>query len=375
MGQKGHRFDKEALRHGADELTHEAQILTRDVVTAPFRLKTYRLIRKILIGFILVSIANVLFSYFFYTPKMYRILRDNRETVIRYRILQDRIRTAQRRVDEIRHRDSYVYRSLFSTDTLSLPGIWQPYPASKYAPLEEDEFAPLMISTWRQLDAAEPGRLRVTVQPGRYQPVDHSVEGDWSGASYLLGAGALGAAPVRVEGLRADSLQGDRAMLAILRDMGARLSIDVGAVTVEPSALRGIDVDMGACPDLVPTVAVLAAAAHGTTRIRNVAHLRIKESDRITAPAQELARVGVRVDPQEDGLVVHGLGADVLAANVRALSSDACFQAHNDHRIAMSLALLSLLPGVSLSLEDRIDDPRVVAKSFPHFWRLWEALR
>ena len=132
---------------------------------------------------------------------------------------------------------------------------------------------------------------------------------------------------------------------------------------------------MGACPDLVPTVAVLAAAAHGTTRIRNVAHLRIKESDRITAPAQELARVGVRVDPQEDGLVVHGLGADVLAANVRALSPDACFQAHNDHRIAMSLALLSLLPGVSLSLEDRIDDPRVVAKSFPHFWRLWEALR
>ena len=228
---------------------------------------------------------------------------------------------------------------------------------------------------WRQLDAAEPGRLRVTVQPGRYQPGDHSVEGDWSGASYLLGAGALGAAPVRVEGLRADSLQGDRAMLAILRDMGARLSIDVGAVTVEPSALRGIDVDMGACPDLVPTVAVLAAAAHGTTRIRNVAHLRIKESDRITAPAQELARVGVRVDPQEDGLVVHGLGADVLAANVRALSPDACFQAHNDHRIAMSLALLSLLPGVSLSLEDRIDDPRVVAKSFPHFWRLWEALR
>ena len=108
MGQKGHRFPTEALRAGAGELSHEAQVLTRDVVTAPFRLKTYRLIRKILIGFILVSIVNVLFSYFFYTPKMYRILRDNREMVIRYRILQDRIRAAQRRVDEIRHRDSYV---------------------------------------------------------------------------------------------------------------------------------------------------------------------------------------------------------------------------------------------------------------------------
>ena len=138
---------------GAEELSHEAQCLTRDVVTAPFRLKTYRLIRKILIGFILVSIANVLFSYFFYTPKMYRILRDNRETVIRYRILQDRIRTAQRRVDEIRHRDNYVYRSLFSTDTISIPGVWMPYPESKYAPMADDDYAPLMVGTWQQIDA------------------------------------------------------------------------------------------------------------------------------------------------------------------------------------------------------------------------------
>lgn len=153
MGQKGHRFHTEALRAGAGELSHEAQVLTRDVVTAPFRLKTYRLIRKILIGFILVSIANVLFSYFFYTPKMYRILRDNRETEIRYRILQDRIRAAQQRVDEIRHRDNYVYRSLFATDTLAIPGVWNPYPDSKYAPMADDEYAPLMVGTWRQIDA------------------------------------------------------------------------------------------------------------------------------------------------------------------------------------------------------------------------------
>lgn len=153
MGEKGHRFGTETLRAGAGELTHEAQVLTHGVVTAPFRLRTYRLIRKILIGFILVSIANVLFSYFFYTPKMYRILRDNRETVIRYRILQDRIRTAQKRVDEIRHRDNYVYRSLFSTDTMSIEGVWQPYPDTKYAALLDDDYAPLMVGTWRQLDA------------------------------------------------------------------------------------------------------------------------------------------------------------------------------------------------------------------------------
>ena len=137
----------------AQILTHEAQILTREVVTAPFRLKTYRLIRKILIGFILASLANFLFSYFFYTPKMYRILSDNRELTIRYRILQDRIRTAQRRVDEIRHRDNGVYRSLFATDTLSVPGVWQPYPDAKYASMANDDYAPLMIGTWKQLDA------------------------------------------------------------------------------------------------------------------------------------------------------------------------------------------------------------------------------
>lgn len=153
MTQKGQRFDTQTLAHEAQMLTQEAQALTRDVVTAPFRLRTYRLIRKILIGFILVSIANLLFSYFFYTPKMYRINRDNRELTIKYRLLQERIRTAQHKVDEIRFRDNYVYRSLFGTDTLSIDGVWQPYPDSKYASMAGDDYAPLMTGTWRQLDA------------------------------------------------------------------------------------------------------------------------------------------------------------------------------------------------------------------------------
>lgn len=141
------------LSHEAQLLAQEAQALTREVVSAAFRLRTYRLLRRILIGFILVSIANVVFSYFFYTPKMYRINRDNRDLVIKYRILQDRIRMAQQQTEAIRHRDNYVYRALFSTDSLSVPGVWQPYPDSKYAAVSDDEFAPLMVSTWRQLDA------------------------------------------------------------------------------------------------------------------------------------------------------------------------------------------------------------------------------
>ena len=134
------------------QLTHEVVSATQEVVTVPFRLRTYRLIRKILIGFILVSIANVLFSYFFLTPKMLRINRDNQELVVRYRILQDRIRTAERRLDEIRHRDLYVYRPLFAADTVSVEGVGLPYPDAKYAALAGYEYSPLMTGTWRRLD-------------------------------------------------------------------------------------------------------------------------------------------------------------------------------------------------------------------------------
>lgn len=120
---------------------------------APLRLRIYRFVRKILIGFIVVSIANVLFSQFFFTPKMHRIDRDNRALMIDYRILQDRIREAHGRLDDIRHRDNHVYRPLFSTDTLVIPGVGQPYDEEKYASFADDEFAPIMLRTWKQLDA------------------------------------------------------------------------------------------------------------------------------------------------------------------------------------------------------------------------------
>ena len=129
-----------------------AERTSERISTSSMRMRAYRLIRKILLGFILVSFINVLFSFFFLTPKMYAINRENRDMVIKYRILQDRIRTAQQQVEEIRHRDHHVYRSLFSSDTLSLQGIYQEYPAEKYSPLAEDQYASLMIPTWKQLD-------------------------------------------------------------------------------------------------------------------------------------------------------------------------------------------------------------------------------
>ena len=193
---------------------------------------------------------------------------------------------------------------------------------------------------WHTLEQAEPGNVRFRMVPAMYRAGRYAVEGDWSGASYLLAAGAIGPRPVRIEGLRADSLQGDRVMLDILRDMGARIGIEPDAVTVHAS---------------------------GPTRLWNAAHLRIKECDRIAVPAQELSKVGVRCDEHDDGLTIHGDPA--LASRLHSFDGIA-FSAHGDHRIAMSLALLELRGG-RLTL----DDPSCVSKSFPNFWECWGQVR
>lgn len=137
------------------------------------------------------------------------------------------------------------------------------------------------LADWREIRAVRPGLIRFRVRPSLYRAGNYAVEGDWSGASYLLAAGALGSRPVRVEGLRSDTMQGDRAIRVILERMGARTEEGENSLTVYPSPLKGVEADMSDCPDLVPTVAVLAAFAEGETLVRGVAHLRIKECDRI----------------------------------------------------------------------------------------------
>lgn len=232
----------------------------------------------------------------------------------------------------------------------------------------EAEWEASVLRPRREPREAKPGCLRVRMKPAHYKAGDYSVEGDWSGASYLLAAGAVGRRPVRVDDLRLDSLQGDRAILDLLRSMGAKVEVEegvgTGAATVFPSRLKAVEADMSACPDIVPTLAVLAAFAEGTSRLHNVAHLRVKESDRIAAPAAELRKVGVSVEDRPDGLVVRGLYPEKPHPD-----AETRFSAHNDHRIAMSLALLGL-PGRT-NAAAWLDDPDVVAKSFPDFWNVW----
>ena len=209
--------------------------------------------------------------------------------------------------------------------------------------------------------AERPAPDRFHVSPDALAgPTRLRVEGDFSAACYPAAAAALTGGRVTLEGLDADSPQGDRGFLELLERMGARVTWSEGGVTVEGTGeLRAVDADLGAMPDQVPTLAALAPFARGTTRIRGVPHLRLKESDRLAAMAAELGRLGATVEERPDGLVIPGRWADAEPP-----AFPVTVDPHDDHRIAMSLVLTALRrPGVSIAR------PEVVAKSYPGFWR------
>jgi 3-phosphoshikimate 1-carboxyvinyltransferase len=153
--------------------------------------------------------------------------------------------------------------------------------------------------------------------------------------------------------------------------MGARVAWRDGAVEVEGGELTGLAVDLSALPDQVPTLAALAPFAKGTTRIYNVSHLRIKESDRLRALATGLGRLGVPVEELPDGLRIPGCWAGgAPPARVGSPAGEpVVLDPVGDHRIAMAFALVGLRrPGVAVA------HPEVVAKSYPGFWRDLDAL-
>lgn len=186
-----------------------------------------------------------------------------------------------------------------------------------------------------------------------------SVEADYSAAAYPAAAAALTGGTVEIHGLDPHSAQGDRGFLDVLVALGAELTWQGDVLHCTGRALRAVDVDLGATPDQVPTLAALAPFARGTTRIRGVAHLRIKESDRLAAMVEGLTRLGARAAETPDGLVIEGDWADGPIP-----TTSTTIDPHGDHRIAMAFALVGLRrPGVEIA------DPEVVAKSYPGFWR------
>jgi 3-phosphoshikimate 1-carboxyvinyltransferase len=186
-----------------------------------------------------------------------------------------------------------------------------------------------------------------------YDGREYAIEPDASAASYFTAAAALTGGRVRVEGLGRKSLQGDVAFCDALERMGCEVTWEDDAVTVAGRAARGIEIDMNAISDTVPTLAVVALFAAGETAIRNVAHIRDKETDRISDLVRELRRLGGAVEERPDGLIIRP--APLHAARL---------QTYDDHRMAMSLALAGLrVDGVE------IEDPGCVAKTFPGYWR------
>jgi 3-phosphoshikimate 1-carboxyvinyltransferase len=203
--------------------------------------------------------------------------------------------------------------------------------------------------------------VRYAVKSGqRYQGGRYRIEGDCSSASYFFLAAALCKGRVKVQDINPRTLQGDIQFLPILERLGCTIVRGADWVEVVGGALPSGEYtfDLGAMPDLVPTLAVLAAARTGRTIISNVPHLRAKESNRLAALAAELKKMGVRAEEKSDGLVIDG-----------NTPHGAVIETYRDHRIAMSFAVLGLaVPGI------RIEDKACVGKSFPGFWAELEKL-
>jgi 3-phosphoshikimate 1-carboxyvinyltransferase len=200
-----------------------------------------------------------------------------------------------------------------------------------------------------------------TVQPGqRYtSPGSIHVEGDASSASYFLAAGAIAGGPVRVEGVGLDSIQGDVRFADALEQMGA--TITRGDNWIEASSngvLKAIDADFNHIPDAAMTIAVAALYADGPSTLRNIASWRVKETDRLSAMATELRKLGATVEE----------GADYIRITPPESIKPATIDTYDDHRMAMCFSLASLDGKARRGNAVRINDPKCVAKTFPEYF-------
>ena len=204
---------------------------------------------------------------------------------------------------------------------------------------------------------ASPDLREFRVSPQVYKPARYLVEGDWSSASYFLALGAL-SGPVAVANLNPESLQGDRALLGFLKDMGAQIGIDKNTITVRKSRLNALKADLADVIDLLPTVAALAAVASGTSEFTGIERARIKESNRVAAVRRGLERMGIRVREERNRLLITG-----------ATPKGAVIDSRNDHRIAMAFGVLGTVAGGTV-----INEAECTSKTFPDFWEVLRSI-
>ncbi|MDY0131401.1 MAG: 3-phosphoshikimate 1-carboxyvinyltransferase [Desulforegulaceae bacterium] len=197
--------------------------------------------------------------------------------------------------------------------------------------------------------------------PGKqkYNSGIYEVEPDCSNASYFFALAAVKKAKIKVKGVSFSSSQGDIVFAKLLEKMGCIVKEEKDGIFVEGKELKGIDADMKDMPDVAPTLAVVASFAKGETRIRNVAHLREKECDRIGCVVKELNNLGIKALEKEDGMVISG-----------GKHKYGCVKTYDDHRMAMSFAVAGV--GSKNGLE--IEEENCVKKSFPNFWEVFEGV-
>ena len=227
-------------------------------------------------------------------------------------------------------------------------------------PLESAAYVKLTLDVMRDFGVKidRPDDRTYLISGGQsYKPCNYKVEGDYSQAAFFLAAGALGC-DVKCAGMRPESAQGDAAIVDILKQMGARINLQEGILAAEPAELSAIDIDVREIPDLVPPLAVLCALAQGTSHITGAGRLRIKESDRLDAIACELEALGATIMQDEDSLTITG----------KPLLTGGAADAHNDHRIAMCVAVAA----IKCHSQVEFTGWESVGKSYPAFWADFE---
>jgi 3-phosphoshikimate 1-carboxyvinyltransferase len=206
----------------------------------------------------------------------------------------------------------------------------------------------------------EETRDHFAVTPAVYSPLDYEVEPDASAASYFMAAAAVTGGRVKIPNLGSGSPQGDLRFAEVLRDMGCNIEVAPDYIEVRgPDRLRGVDVDMNAFSDTMITLSAIAPFASSPTTIRNVAHTRLQETDRISAVATELARLGLTIQPTSSSIRI-----------IPGALRPAVVDTYGDHRMAMAFAVTGLVVGGI-----GIRDPGCVTKTFPDFFGRLEALR
>ena len=208
-------------------------------------------------------------------------------------------------------------------------------------------------NNYEEFNFAVPNEIKKSTTIDQTSIVHYQAESDWSGGAFLLVAGII-AGPVTIRGLDPASTQADKAILDALMAAGAGVAIEAKGIKLHPSALYAFEFDATDCPDLFPPLAVLAAYCGGSSRIKGVSRLTHKESNRALTLQEEFAKMGVRIDLDDDIMIIHG-GNTINGAKVHS---------RHDHRIAMAVAVLAL----GAEGETLIEDAEAVNKSYPDFY-------